>query len=239
MIVDKKYCVYVHIFPNGKQYVGMTCNTKDRWRYYGYAYSEITDMNLDIRKYGWDNIQHIILKSDLTFEDAKQLEHDETLKRNTTNKEFGYNTRASYSSIGSTNPMYGKSGKESPVSIPVYQYDKDGLFIAEYDSALAASIKLKIYNHINECCRNERKSCGGYFWSYEKCDKYVPQKNNYSSKNTSPVIQFDDNMNIVNRFDSMIDAKIQLGITNIGRACKKKMKAGGYYWRYANEYDSN
>ena len=35
-----------------------------------------------------------------------------------------------------------------------------------YPSSIIASQKLKITNHIGRCCRGERKTCGGYHWSW-------------------------------------------------------------------------
>ena len=52
--------LYMHIFPNGKKYVGVCQCCEDRWgNGNGYGYNK--NMYEDIKKYGWDNIEHIIL----------------------------------------------------------------------------------------------------------------------------------------------------------------------------------
>ena len=57
---DYKHKVYMHIFPNGKKYVGVCQNCNDRWSNgYGYAYNK--EMYEAIQKYGWENIGHKIL----------------------------------------------------------------------------------------------------------------------------------------------------------------------------------
>lgn len=52
--------VYVHKFPNGKKYVGVCQCCEDRWANgNGYAYNK--KMYDDIKKYGWENIEHKVL----------------------------------------------------------------------------------------------------------------------------------------------------------------------------------
>lgn len=51
----------------------------------------------------------------------------------------------------------------------VYQYDKEYNFIRSFKSAKEAGLSLNI-NHGNlcSCCEGNRKTAGGYIWSYEK-----------------------------------------------------------------------
>ena len=67
------YTVYVHTFPNGKRYVGITCqDVKRRWRDgKGYEGQVVYDA---IIKYGWDNVKHEILFEGLTKEQAEEEE---------------------------------------------------------------------------------------------------------------------------------------------------------------------
>lgn len=72
--MDEKYCVYIHIFPNNKSYVGLTKQLPSvRWGYNGCGYKGQLVYKA-IKKYGWDNIQHIIIKDNLTFSEAQNLE---------------------------------------------------------------------------------------------------------------------------------------------------------------------
>lgn len=73
---EKKYIVYVHIFSNNKKYFGITSKKPNaRWEN-GSGYSEKRQpvMYNAIQKYGWENIEHKILHTDLTFEEANQKE---------------------------------------------------------------------------------------------------------------------------------------------------------------------
>ena len=67
--MNKKFCVYRHIFPNGKSYIGITSKKPNqRWEN-GKGYSK-TGQNAiynAIKKYGWDNIKHEILFDNLTL----------------------------------------------------------------------------------------------------------------------------------------------------------------------------
>lgn len=75
----KKFCVYKHIFPNGKMYIGITSKKpKERWEngFSGYTESHQNVMYKAICKYGWENVKHDILFSDLTEEEAKNKEKE-------------------------------------------------------------------------------------------------------------------------------------------------------------------
>ena len=90
--MDKKYCVYLHTFPNGKVYVGTTCRKpKYRWNNgNGYANRQRKMFNA-IQKYGWENVKHEILYDDLTKEEAAQKEIELIGLYNSTNDKYGYN----------------------------------------------------------------------------------------------------------------------------------------------------
>lgn len=72
----KRYTVYRHISPSGKVYVGITCRKPEyRWNK-GKGYKETDQLCFfrAIKKYGWDNIKHEILYTNLSEEEAKTLE---------------------------------------------------------------------------------------------------------------------------------------------------------------------
>lgn len=87
------YYVYVHIFPDGKLYVGSTRQEpKKRWRY-GKGYKNSKTVYEPILKYGWDNIKHIVLFSNIDFDRAMIIEQELIKKYDTRNPEKGYNTK--------------------------------------------------------------------------------------------------------------------------------------------------
>lgn len=71
--MDKKYVVYQHITPDGMYYFGATQNVERRWSNNGAEYKG-TGLYPYIEKYGWDNIQHIVLFRDQTKENALWIE---------------------------------------------------------------------------------------------------------------------------------------------------------------------
>lgn len=71
---EKKFTIYLHRCPNGKCYVGMTSqNINRRWRS-GLGYQNNKDFYSDIKIYGWDNIEHIILEEGLSRKNACESE---------------------------------------------------------------------------------------------------------------------------------------------------------------------
>lgn len=85
------YCVYKHTFPNGKVYIGITCQKPEiRWDF-GWGYRAQPFVFNAIRKYGWGNIKHEILYDGLTKEKAEQTEVELISKYKANIKWFGYN----------------------------------------------------------------------------------------------------------------------------------------------------
>lgn len=85
------YTVYMHVTPNNKKYIGITCkSTAHRWAN-GNGYKKNVLFYRAITKYGWDNIQHIIIAKDFSKEEACSLEVELIKKYNTTDPTYGYN----------------------------------------------------------------------------------------------------------------------------------------------------
>jgi len=73
----KSWTVYKHIAPNGKVYVGISSNIKNRWAASGYYYClSDTIFSRALNKYGWDNFQHIIIQEGLTKQEACDMEKE-------------------------------------------------------------------------------------------------------------------------------------------------------------------
>lgn len=85
------YVVYMHITPNGKKYIGITCKKpQQRWAN-GRGYVKNTYFFKAIVKYGWDNIQHIIIAENLSKDAACSLEIALISGCKTTDPMYGYN----------------------------------------------------------------------------------------------------------------------------------------------------
>lgn len=67
------FCVYEHVFPNGKRYIGISSNAEKRWRN-GKGYETQQKVARAIKKYGWDNIEHNIIVDNVTKGQAETLE---------------------------------------------------------------------------------------------------------------------------------------------------------------------
>jgi len=125
------YSIYVHIFPNGKLYFGITSQDVERRWMNGAGYQSQILMTRAINKYGWDDIEHVILYDNLSKSQVCKLEQDYIKYYNTTNHEFGYNfstggevgnsgcirnkewrKKISDSQKGNKNVMYGKHPSE-------------------------------------------------------------------------------------------------------------------------------
>lgn len=122
------YKIYVHTSPNGKKYVGQTCQRPERrWRN-GAGYCKNPHFYRAIQKYGWDSFSHEIVFECDTLEEANQKEAELIAALKTNCVDYGYNisggadgsghvsesTKALLSAkgkgrfAGETNPNYGR-----------------------------------------------------------------------------------------------------------------------------------
>ena len=89
----ENYKVYLHRFPNGKVYVGITKQKPEiRWQN-GNGYRSNQYMTYAIKKYGWENIEHEILADFLTEDEACEMEVLLIKKYKSNIREYGYNIR--------------------------------------------------------------------------------------------------------------------------------------------------
>lgn len=88
-LVNKNYCVYEHIFPNGKKYIGISCDAEKRWRN-GKGYETQPKIARAINKYGWENVTHNIIIDGISKEHAETLERYLIAELKTIDQ--GYNT---------------------------------------------------------------------------------------------------------------------------------------------------
>ena len=101
-IKNHNYCVYMHISPSGKIYIGQTGMTPERrWGKNGAYYLKKKNNGEYVQrvfahailKYGWDNFEHKIIATNLTKEEADNLEKLFIHKLNTMDSQYGYNLR--------------------------------------------------------------------------------------------------------------------------------------------------
>ena len=89
-VANNNYTIYMHIFPSGKIYVGLTKqDVKTRWGKNGSGYKKNKQMYAEIQECGWDNIQHVILERNISREEASRLEKEYIKKFQS--QLYGYN----------------------------------------------------------------------------------------------------------------------------------------------------
>lgn len=204
VIESGNYCVYVHTSPSGKKYVGQTGTKPEyRWGKDGNSYLQMKNGKYKqpsfayaILKYGWENFEHEIIASNLTKEEADNLEKLLIEKLNTMNSKYGYNLReGGHSShiseeqkrkISETlkgnvisestrrklsDSMKGKYlGANSSCAKKIVQYDMQGNRIKIWDSISDAARELNVnVANLAKCCNKADdvyKTIGGYIWRF-------------------------------------------------------------------------
>lgn len=87
------WTVYYHQNKiNGKIYVGITSiQPEQRWGKDGHKYSHSPHFCAALNKYGWDNFDHVIFASNLTKEEAENMEMILIEKFQLQDPKYGYN----------------------------------------------------------------------------------------------------------------------------------------------------
>lgn len=142
-----------------------------------------------------------------------------------------------------------KCSINSPHNRKVIQLTIDGEFIKEFISAQKAIEEINT-NGVGACCNGKARSAGGFLWIWkdEFSDEFVKtkvlefkNKNLNKSRGTGgenacakAVEQIDINTGyILKVFNSIAEAKNEVGKGNIGSVCRgERATACGYKWRY-------
>lgn len=230
------YIIYKHTLMlkcehKGWSYIGQTIQEpKRRWKS-GSSYRDQV-FGKAIKKYGWDNFEHSILKDNiLTVEEANYWEEYYIKKYHT--YVYDKNCRGYNVSPGGYNrDNYGKS---------VLQLDINKNIISEFVSICEASRAIDCSpDRISRCCNYPESAheVKGYFWCFKKDFK------NFKPKKIKKIqiYQLDANKNIINKFNSIAEAGIALGHSKSNNItlCLNgtKYSAYGYYWCKVEDYDN-
>lgn len=207
-IQEYYYTVYVHLFPNGKNYVGITSQfPEDRWKN-GHGYKKQGLIYNAIKKYGWDNIEHFIFASKLTSQEALNMEKILIQKLKSNNRQYGYNVTIG----GECAPKY--NYKE------IVDLWLSGLSAKLISQKIGCSLPI-ISEALNtyKIPISIRKAQGGL-------------------ANGKRVGQYDLKNNFIKEYSSASEASRlnAFNQSNISACCRGKRKtASGYIWRYLDE----
>lgn len=256
---NNNYTVYIHIIPKSitkydydKYYVGITCykNINQRWRK-GNGYREGVFCRA-IQKYGWDNIEHYIIASNLTEYEAKNMEkelirqlHSHVNEKHGYNLTYGGDGISGYKHTESTKQKMSQTIREKmPYRKPnkdiveVYQFTDLGVFIKKYDSIHEAILKvvgLEYSNSIPKAMYNKQLYAYGYIWRKKDDVLFLPDGNiipiNLQIKRSEkrvPVYQFDKNLNFIKRYNKI--SEISESVFNV---INKIKTFNNCYYRYS------
>lgn len=229
---ENNYVVYMHILPNNKKYIGITCNTKQRWGKNGYGYRHNTLFYRAIKKYGWENIEHKILYENISIEYAKEKEIELIKLYKTTNNKYGYNI----SHGGDTTTAGYKFTKKQRENLskakfqPIYCIEDDRIYKTR---------KEILENNILGCYKaasRKRNTYKGKHYIYVKdIDKYKNGELLLKDNGKKRVICLETKK----IYDTIVQASKDTKCKEncISECCKNKLKSTNkLHWQY---YDTN
>ena len=181
MITDKNeklWSVYIHTSPSNKVYIGIAKDVKHRWRNQGSGYKGSNRIYYAIKKYGWDNFKHEIVATNLTREEACEMEIELINKYHSTDTRYGYNMKEG-GQHGSLAQESIEKLRKSQMGHPVSERVKK--ILAECNSIKVICIETKeIFDSITEAAdkmnlcrtsvaraaRGNQENCGGYHFAW-------------------------------------------------------------------------
>lgn len=236
--MNNNYCVYMHVNKiNQKKYIGITRQDPlKRWRN-GNGYSTQPFFNA-IKRYKWDNFEHVILYEKLNYKQACKYEKELIAEYRTTDSRYGYNCSdggedciSYYNHLVHNNKM-------------VYQYTLNGKLINIYESVNEAVQSLNIDNvyagtNISSAAREngKSKSAYGYIWSYEYLGKSTEAYDlcdAYGAQNRIKIYQYDLDGKFLCEFQSIKEASDLLNVSMQSIACildQEHRTSCNYQWR--------
>ena len=160
MLHCMSWTVYEHITPSGKRYIGITSQKPEkRWKN-GNHYYKGSAFRSAIDKYGWNDIQHNIVSTDLTEKEAKWLENYLICYYRTY---IGFSDHKGYNMT---------LGGEGVVGIHAWNKGKTGLQVAWNKGKTGLQVSgMKGKHHSEETRRKQSEAKKGKHRSEETCKK--------------------------------------------------------------------
>jgi len=254
------HVIYKLTFPNGKVYIGQTCNMVKRMSNYK---QESVNRNSAVCnavcKYGWASVIIEIIKRCTSIR-ADFWERKFIKKFKSIDRKFGYNLESGghenkilslevRKKMSENHHRRGVFGKYNPDSIAVYQIDTiTGNIVKEWGSLADIQRELGISTtNISKACLGDIRTAKKYIWMY---------KNSYSKdkvsqimldiclphKNSKIVLQLGREGNVIKEWSSVTVAgnTLKIAVQNIAHVCSGKgdsrgyvrKTAGGFKWKY-------
>lgn len=216
---------------NNKKYIGLTCDIKRRYRQHKSGKSRAVVFCLAIKKYGFDNFDFVILKSNLTLNEAKDFEKLQILTLNTM-VPSGYNrTEGGDTAVKHTKETIEKIIEKNRIWRLTNAHPMKGKKHSEETKKLLRKSALE---------RTDRPS-GANHWNYGKETKESTKEkmrikqslgNNGFAKKV-----IDLNTNIIYPCISEAKAVYNISHSMISLVCSGKRKSSKYNFMYLKDYD--
>lgn len=115
----------------------------------------------------------------------------------------------------------------------IYKYNLDGSLNSTFDNLTDAGKSINVRKQdISRACWSINHTLGGYLWSYEYEEPFIPRIDNRKKE----VLQYNLNGNLLARYVSASEASRKTGIskTCITRCCRgERIFSGGFLWKYS------
>lgn len=223
MIIENgPFYVYAHINKiNGKIYIGISKrkNPNQRWKN-GKGYDYNWHFNSAIEKYGWDNFEHQIIASNLTEEEASNMEKLLIKKFDSTNRQFGYN----FADGGYNNR--GLKGELNPFYEKVPTKAVEASVAARKGKQLSEEHKEKIRQGNIKAGVKESSLIALREWQHKKKNMPTGSRN---AKST-PIYCFE--MDKIYESQHIAERELGLPRSSVYQALKNNIKAKGYHFKY-------
>lgn len=243
---SRKYIIYIHVNKtNGKMYVGQTSIVPEkRWKN-GKGYIGNRYFYNAIQKYGWDGFEHVIVMKDLSLEDANKYEDMLIKILRSNNKNYGYNIKfggnnGAMSEESKRRISQSKMGhivtKEAREKISKNHADMSGEHNPRYGVKVSEETRAKIK------ANNKSWMKKGIPRSDETKRKMRENHADFSGANhpqARAVVKLGLNGNYISTYSTAKEAAQSIGQrgSNITICCQNNHRtAGGYLWRYEDEY---
>ena len=259
---SNNYIVYKHTSPSNKVYIGITKkNPNDRWAS-GFGYEHQIYFFRAIVKYGWNNFKHEILYTNLTEEEAKDIEIRLIKEYNSTDINCGYNidlggdlhklSEETRNKISKAKTGKRWTERQRLASLEYFarvgrkkvnKYNSEGELVEVFNSYEEAAKDANITPKTMQYYISKKSFPISWKFTYSY-DGYVPPKKEMykAPYNAASVDMYDLSLNYIRTFPSISAANRYLGVekSHIERVCRGKgLTCKGYIWRYHNENKNN